>query len=431
MQRIQVSENGRFFSLEDGSPFFWLGDTAWELFHALTVEEAELYFKTRSNQGYNVVQAVALAEQDGLRTPNAYGRTPLKQGADGNFDPLLWDTDGDYSYWAHVDRILDLAEQYGIYIAFLPTWGDKYFQAHGVGPVIFSPENAREYGRMIGTHFGKRDNILWVLGGDRTLLEYEHFRVNVALAEGIRETEDGRHLMTLHPPGNRSSSYHFPSAGWLDFHMLQSGHNSRNWKNYEMIAHDYGLEPIKPVLDAEPRYEDHPVNFNAENGYFDEADVRQAAYWSVFAGACGHTYGHHSVWSMNREFSAYFPLVWQDAINRPGSRQMQHLKNLLLSRDYFSRVPDQGMVAENYPGANYISATRGADYALFYAPNGMDIRAKLGVLPGGRVKAQWFNPKNGEYAEIGIYENSGERLFSPAARGRDCDIVLCLTSMNG
>ena len=52
-----------------------------------------------------------------------------------------------------------------------------------------------------------------------------------------------------------------------------------------MIAADYTRKPVKPCLDAEPGYEDHPVELRSENGYFDEHDVRKSAYWALFAGA--------------------------------------------------------------------------------------------------------------------------------------------------
>src|SRR3569833_430244 len=67
----------KHFILKDGQPFFWLGDTAWELFHRLNREDADKYLKTRSEQGFTVIQAVVLAELDGQHTPNAYGDKPL------------------------------------------------------------------------------------------------------------------------------------------------------------------------------------------------------------------------------------------------------------------------------------------------------------------------------------------------------------------
>src|SRR3954452_7231976 len=76
--RLKVSENRRFLVKEDGSPFFYLGDTAWELFHRLDREEAERYLKDRAAKGFTVIQAVVLAELDGLHSPNPYGHTPLE-----------------------------------------------------------------------------------------------------------------------------------------------------------------------------------------------------------------------------------------------------------------------------------------------------------------------------------------------------------------
>ena len=77
---LRVSDNHRFLVHSDGSPFFYLADTAWELFHRATREEAELYLKTRARQGFTVIQAVALSELQGTTIANAYGHFPLEGG---------------------------------------------------------------------------------------------------------------------------------------------------------------------------------------------------------------------------------------------------------------------------------------------------------------------------------------------------------------
>ena len=64
-QSLTVSRNHRYLVDEKGSAFFWLGDTAWELFHRLNREEADHYLETRAAQGFTVIQAVVLAEFDG------------------------------------------------------------------------------------------------------------------------------------------------------------------------------------------------------------------------------------------------------------------------------------------------------------------------------------------------------------------------------
>lgn len=113
LPHLQVSENRRHLVTETGAPFFWLGDTAWELFHRLNVEEVAEYLDCRAEQGFTVIQAVALAEFEGITVPNAYGHLPLRQNAEGAYEPALPDTDpavdkqaepgsDGYSYWSHV-----------------------------------------------------------------------------------------------------------------------------------------------------------------------------------------------------------------------------------------------------------------------------------------------------------------------------------------
>jgi len=77
LPRLKVSDNRRFLVTADGRPFFWLADTAWELFHRLDRSEAEQYLTDRAAKGFTVIQAVVLAELDGLTEPNRYGYVPL------------------------------------------------------------------------------------------------------------------------------------------------------------------------------------------------------------------------------------------------------------------------------------------------------------------------------------------------------------------
>lgn len=61
---IRVSDNHRFLQTDDGKPFFYLADTAWELFHHLNRDEADFYLRDRAGKGFTAIQAVAIAELD-------------------------------------------------------------------------------------------------------------------------------------------------------------------------------------------------------------------------------------------------------------------------------------------------------------------------------------------------------------------------------
>lgn len=106
--QFSISPNHRYL-LRDGKPFFWMGDTGWELFHRLDRQQADQYLKRRAQQGFTVIQAVALAEFDGLHTPNAYGDLPLTGD-----DPSR----PNEAYFQHVDYVVDKAAEYGLTIAF-------------------------------------------------------------------------------------------------------------------------------------------------------------------------------------------------------------------------------------------------------------------------------------------------------------------------
>ena len=255
---LRVSPNQRYLVDESGRPFFWLGDTGWELFHRLTYAEAKKYLSIRAGQGYTVIQAVVLAEFDGLHTPNANGHIPLQ-----NDDPLR----PNEPYFLFVDSIIDLAASYGLYIAVLPTWGDKLFKnTWGTGPEIFNRGNAKGYGQWIANRYKNRKNIIWVMGGDRNPRNESDVEVWRLMAEGIIEGSGGpdKALLTFHPQPSEtsSSSPWFHEDAWLDFNMLQTGHCADE-KVWDKVGNDYKQKTIKPVLNAEAVYEDHPLCFNA------------------------------------------------------------------------------------------------------------------------------------------------------------------------
>lgn len=426
MKTLKVQ--GRYLVWENGEPFFYLGDTAWELFHALSKEETEQYMKERSRQGFTAVQAVALAEMKGVTTPNYYGRLPLCF-TDGMPVPIHPDTDGEYSYWDHVDYVIDLAGQYGMFITLLPTWGDKFNLCWGDGPVIFNEENAYTYGKWIADRYKDRWNIIWMLGGDRKL-EEQHRKIIDVMAAGIRSV-DTNHLITFHPPGAQDSTDFLCDAEYIDFHTAQTSHSIDRCYEIHKVMEKMATASEKPYMDSEPRYEDHPACFDASIGYFwDAADVRQNAYWSVLSGACGHTYGHHSIWSMIRELNGYFPYTWQQALTQEGGEQMKWVKELWLKRDGTSLRPTPELLFENFTGMGRMAAALGDCYAYVYSPLGAPFTVNLSVFEGVKcVRGAWYCPRTGEETVFGIFKAGESTLVVPPSSGKGNDWVLVLEAV--
>jgi hypothetical protein len=420
-QQLKISENKRYLIHSDGTPFFWLGDTAWELFHRLNREEADRYLKRRAEQGFTVIQAVVLAEVDGLDVPNPYGHLPLEDNAP---------TRPNEKYFEHVDWIVAKANSLGLRIGMLPTWG-KYWHSK---KVIFTPENAQTYGKWLGNRY--RDaGIVWILGGDRLVETDRHRQILEAMAKGLAEGDNGAHLMTFHPRGGQSSSTPFHDAQWLDFNMLQSGHSPTS-TNFVAVENDYARVPIKPCLDGEPSYE-YPPDAMPEKRPVGALQVRRNAYWSVFAGAFGHTYGTHPVWQMyapGRKPLWDVTTAWHDSLDLPGANQLSHLKKLMLSRPFLSRIPDQSLVAAGQAdGVGLIQATRDgqpdqndASYAMIYIPDQRKVTISTQRLAADQIRAWWFDPCSGVAHEIGLFKNQTSLSFDTPTRKSGSDWVLIL-----
>jgi hypothetical protein len=444
LPRIQVHTGRRFLETENGDPFFWLGDTAWELFHRLNRADTDHYLETRRQQGYNVIQAVALAELGGVRVPNANGHVPLLGD-----DPSRLNE----PYFRHMDEVIRSAGEKGLYIALLPTWGDKVVGTMwGEGPVIFTVENARVYGRLLGQRYRADTNLIWVLGGDRPAQGYE--ALWAAMAEGIIDGLGYRPVFTYHPNGGSSSSAVLHEASWLDVNMFQSGHVYLDHPNWDMTTADYDRTPVKPVLDGEPNYEHHPVDpflrrWKPEYGRYTDYDVRKQAYRSVFAGACGHTYGSHSIWQFwsPAHPPINFPMpAWDEALYGPGAAHLIWLKRLMLSRPYFSRIPDQAMLPDVSPTsplgqpdqdrvnplrAAHARATRCADgtYGMIYFPLAdQGVRVDLSPI-SGPIRAWWFDPRTGKSYSAGDHPGGIVTFTSPLG-GPDWVLVLDSAAQN-
>ena len=433
LQRLKVDPEGRFLVRDDGTPFFWLGDTAWFIMR-LTDDEIRYYLSNCIQKGFTGIQVDL----------NPYAWTDLVPS--GELDnPFLNDDPSkpNESYWQRVDWMVDEVARHGLYVLLTPMWG-KYYPRY-VGK---DTAKAYELGKWLGNRYGNRTHVMWFASGEYDSINgfrpitLEQKALLNAVAQGLRDGHGGNQLMTIHPGGRRTSSADFHDEAWLDFNMLQSGHfddaAKRGRETYTLITNDYNRTPTKPVFEGEPAYED------MVDGYFSGprdgsgprmgADVmRRKAYWSVFAGGFGHTYGHSDVqifWSPGKPKETANRNHWRDALEASGAGQMRHLRSLIESRSFLNRVPDQSVIASAAgSGKDHVRATRASDgsYAMVYIPTGGEVTVEMSRISGPEVKASWFDPRTGEYTAIGDYSNSGTQVFdAPGATAVGNDWVLVL-----
>jgi hypothetical protein len=403
---LSVSADGRQL-LKGGQPFFWLGDTAWDL-TVLDPAEVDQYLSNRRAKGFNVIQGPLLH----VESPNYAGVN----------NPQLHQPNP--QWFAHVDYIIDRAAAHNLYIAPVLTWG-------GAAPTL-TTQVAFNYGQFIGQRYRDRANIaVFVLAG-----EFNHYGVYNeiwdALAEGLLDGLAGApRLITLHPraccvDGGQSSSYDLHDRPWLSFNMVQSAHygdcqnnpqhiyylGTHNWL---LMEHDWAMIPAKPTFDGEGGYEDIPTfhpDCPANPNRWPAFGVRRRAYWSVFAGGFGYTYGANGLFQFNqpdRPVKSWAPLYWWfEAMEFPGATHMSHFRRLMQSRPMPGRAGAQALLLTGTTPDTPIHphAMLGANgaYAMVYVPQvSKTFTVDMDLLSGDTHRMWWFEPSTGIATFIGEF----------------------------
>ena len=356
--KIRVSSDGHRFARADGTPFFYLADTAWTLFGRMTEGETRRFFEDRAAKGFTAVQACVFRDLFEPNTPNTDGVRPFATDADMHAVRM------NPEWIARVVRTTALAAEHGIVMALLPTWGDKWnAHSNSAGPVIMDATTGRAYCRFLSDALSECLNVIWVLGGDSPILEQRQADTIRAMAAGLREGRSGDRLVTFYPNGLGSSEI-FHSEAWLDFNALQTSHYKPNVPGYLYVERLFRTSPPKPVIDMEPNYEaarmfvfgDRTPRHTFTKGdrpylpQFTAYDVRKAYYRTVLAGAAGFTYGHDSIRQVLRAGDRPHAWDegglpnWKDALAAPGSSQLAILKDVVTRLGHDRLEPAQELL---------------------------------------------------------------------------------------
>lgn len=449
---MNVSANGRALE-HDGKPFFYLADTSWKLLSVPTEAEADHYLRTRQAQGFTVVMPV-------IATEIVRGEESERAAFVGG-DPAR----PDEAYFARVDRIVRRANELGLWVALLPTWG-SLVGGHDRDRPILDAGAARRYGAYVGRRYRDAD-VIWVNGGDRNVRDVRLLAAWRALAAGLQEGDDsGRHVMTFHPPGLRpdpldsgTSGRWFHQDDWLDFNMLQTGLRYLEEDQCARYLAEYTREPIKPYVEGETRYENSHRNFGMptpSGPKIRARHVRQSAYYAMLCGALGHTYGCRDVWSFyvpsDRPPTRCVDLHWQVALHLPGAEQLRHWRRLFETYPWYRLSPDLptntsrigtlgggrtagALVTQGaWDGTGNIRTPAAiaddASFALVYLPQPMPVWVDLAKIGGPAVDCAWYDPRTGTEHPLKRYYDKGEvRFFPPSGAPSDeteADWVLIL-----
>jgi hypothetical protein len=392
MAGIQVSANGRYFLDDKRKPFFWLGDTQWELFRCFSFADAHAVLERRQSQGFTAIQIMITGVGEGTE-PNVAGDTPWVAN-----DPAS----PNEAYFANVDRVVQAASDCGL-ILILGVYHKRQRER-------ITTANARAYARWIAGRYRDVPHVVWTSYPEA---KPEYVPVLRELAAGLQEGDASAHLITVHPDPSPASSSFIHDEPWLAFNQMQPWH--RYELIYPMMIADYKRTPPKPVVMAEGGYEG--FHHGQHQG---PLLMRQQAYWSYLAGGW-HSYGHNDNWAS--------PATWRSWIDAPGALHLGICRKVLTSlRHWWTLVPDQSLFAAREGGGvtlNVAACSPSVGWVLVYLSTNTTVVLKMDALPRGRsVRASWIDLTTGERTAVGTYPTTGMREFAPPRGWEDALLLL-------
>ena len=293
----------------------------------------------------------------------------------------------------------------------LPLWmADNGGWGCDDGNCVPAPTTAAmtTYMTWIGNRYKNQPNIVWAMGGDD-----ETFRnTNVKLA-GARalDAADSNHLITYHP---RWDEYGFANESWYDFYSFQKNDITAPY-NYVQTRTAMGLNPVKPVLDAEPPYEPATA-IQGDGATADPVLNRRFGWWAATSGALGVTYGGPiGSWAIGKNSAPN----WAADIQRPQAGQTGNIQKIMSTLPWQKLTPDWNSATVTagrgtYGGTDYATAGRASDGSLIvaFAPSARTFTVNMAQLSGSGT-AQWYDPVSG--LAVGTPQtvaNSGAKTFS-------------------
>jgi hypothetical protein len=399
---VRVSADRTHLAHADGTPFFFLADTAWNGPLLSTDADWQTYLDDRAAKGFTAIGFITHAPWSAAAA-NLEGQTAFttsrRRGA-AVVNPEFFD---------RIDQRIAAINARGLLAVPVLAWAANFGPSRSMNIGHFA--SARELIPFIAFQVDRfaRHHLLWTLAGDGV---YNRWRARkwkrVARAVFGNAHDPNRAPVTLHPAGQTWPYDTFKDEPWLDLYGYQSSHSEHpktlRWLQSGPPAQLWKTRP-RPTINLEPVYEGIAGGANGQP-HGREA-VRRAAYWSLLnAPTAGVAYGAHGLWGWHdkpKEALNHTGLgigqPWHVAINFPGSTDMAHLAQLFTSIQWWTLQPAPELLTtqplQTDPARHMaISKSKTSDLTIAYLPQGGQLPIKADHQP----PARWFNPRTGEFS---------------------------------
>lgn len=414
---LRVAASGTYIEHGDGTPFFWLADTAWNGVLKATPEDWQRYLAMRQKQEFTAIQFVSTQWR----------------GADKTLKEHVFSRPGKLrvhpEVLAKLDRKVAMINEHHLLAVPVLLWA---LSPSDPGEAL--PESdAQRLAEYLIARWGAYQ-VVWLLGGDGPYRNTERWK---RLGRNLFVQKPRDRLVSLHPSGQNWVWNRLGDEPWIDFLGYQSGHGDNEahlrWLVQGPPAQHWRRPPVKPIINLEPNYETHPAYHSRQP--FQACHVRRAAYWSLLGTpTAGITYGHNAIWpwleqpgrAEGHEGLGMIP-VWTTGLETAAIEGMTLAKRFFQSGPWTQLRPVPEALLEQ-PGDKdvsrhiAVSATPGRDWLVAYLPRGGTIRLRRDVLPNNAA-LQWFDPRTGKKQPARVeWSDKEARFLAPDDRDWVLDV---------
>ncbi|WP_214630542.1 discoidin domain-containing protein [Paenibacillus agaridevorans] len=398
---LQIGDNDRHFNYNDGTPFFYLGDTHWfmpsERFEGSNVEGIDSQFKYavdhRVSQGFTVYQSQPL-----YMTGNYLD---VSQGIGIGHLERLQDIDQKFQYVAdaglvHANAAFTFRSILNVTDPVLLEKLGKYWQARfGAYPVLWTTAQEVDPGHEFNDYWHR-------------------------IAKAIYDNDTYHQPLTAHMEGGDAGN-----TGWGDkeYHSWFGVQPSNLQKDGYQTFWEYNA--TKPYVAYETGYEFNRVTTD---------EARSTPYRAFSNGAFGFGYGVQGVWAINDSTDSWLPYGpyyrWFDGLNAAAGSQMTHFKNFYESLQWWKLTPAfRDTTYADFTGKDHAYLLRDGNktYVAYFAePN--TATGTLKQMASTVYKAEWYNTRTGEYTLISEQVTPVNGQWAIPPKPDNLDWVLLVTS---
>ncbi len=404
---LRVSNNRRFLTYADGTPFLWIGDTPWAAPMNARVADWKIYIRDRREKHFTLLQIFCASRWAGAKDVN--GEPPFLDEGLAHPNP---------AYWSQYEQKVQLANEQGLVVLIVGLMEPvKRYPA---------PASAQAFARYLAARL-MGNFVVYSPSFDSPYLDLGN-----AVGKAIREAT-ALHLITQHPTGMDAPQRYYDQP-YLDFSGVQTG---AGWGGKPLSAEIaarcaiqcsltlYNHNPHKPVINLESRYD------SAFNQKQMPRLPRSCGYWSFLSGCAGYSYGCAGLfnWGLTRPQDDPQASVWdwRFAMNRATSTDMKHMSDFFHGLDWWRLEPQEGWIlnqAKDWTKRKVLARSTAGDLAVAYLPDNSAVTLQMTGFPAA-MRSRWFNPKTGEAVDgEGPVPPVGNKTFARPAGWEDALLVL-------